>query len=300
MRSGGRPGSASNGTKMEKYAPQFSKVLLTPEPHYIPGYTGYCPQLQYNMGKAYGQLTAELLTSPDVQRSNRPVLQTGHIPSTESDVGLTLRSIPECNFKKMIPGYTGFIPKRQNYFACSYSETCRKALSEFYQDECVKIQRQSTDLPAVGKYNSQQFERPRPPLTAISNKGVTCRPLKSSTPTGKPYSMDDDNPHKYFISGFTGHVPKSRFLIGKGFPVTTNQALIQFGKQQRTVLTSQGIPGRRDSTISPMPTIYPSNRGVVPSFTGHIPGYKFMYGQTFGQLSKNALEQSDIKRRIQT
>jgi len=52
----------------------------------------------------------------------------------------------------------GFIPKRQNYFACSYSETCRKALSEFYQDECVKIQRQSTDLPAVGKYNSQQFE----------------------------------------------------------------------------------------------------------------------------------------------
>jgi len=60
------------------------------------------------MGKAYGQLTAELLTSPDGQRSNRPVLQTGHIPSTESDVGLTLRSIPECNFKKMIPGYTGW------------------------------------------------------------------------------------------------------------------------------------------------------------------------------------------------
>ncbi|TNN71352.1 Protein FAM166B [Liparis tanakae] len=204
MRSGGRP-CPVDGTKMEEYAPQFSKVLLTPEPHYVPGYTGYCPQLKYNMGKAYGQLTAELLTSPDVQRSDRPVLQTGHIPSTESDVGLTLRSIPECNFKKMIPGYTGF----------------------------------------------------------------------------------------------TGHVPKSRFLMGKGFPVTTNQALIQFGKQQRTLLTSQGVPGRRDSSIPPMPTIYPSNSGVVPSFTGHIPGYKFMYGQTFGQLSRNALEQSDIKRRIQ-
>ncbi|XP_034402755.1 protein FAM166B isoform X2 [Cyclopterus lumpus] len=251
------------------------------------------------MGKSYGQLTTELLTSPDVQRSNMLVLQTGHIPSTESDVGLTLRSIPECNLKKMIPGYTGFIPKRQKYFACSYSETCRKALSEFYQDGRVKIQRQSTDLPAVVKYNSQQFERPRPPLTAISNKGITCRPLKSFTPTGKPYLMDDDNPHKYFISGFTGHVPKSRFLIGKGFPVTTNQALIQFGKQQRTEPTSQGIPGRRDSTITPMPSIYPSNSGVVPSFTGHIPGYQFMYGQTFGQLSKNALEKSGIKRMVQ-
>ncbi|XP_068429953.1 ciliary microtubule inner protein 2B [Clinocottus analis] len=283
---------------MEKYAPPFSKILLTPDPHYVPGYTGYCPQLKYNMGKSYGQHTAELLTSPDGQRSNMLVLHTGPIPSTQSDVGLRLRSIPECNLKKMIPGYTGFIPKRQNYFACSYSEMCHKALSEFYDEGRVKIQPQLPDLPAVVNNNSQQLETPRPPSTAISNTGITCRPLKSFTPIGKPYFMDDDNPHKYFISGFKGHVPKSRFLIGKGFPITTNQALVQFGKQQRADSTSQGIPGRRDSTISPMPTIYPSNRAVVPSFTGHIPGYQFMYGQTFGQLSKNALEKSGIKRRI--
>ncbi|XP_054469059.1 protein FAM166B [Anoplopoma fimbria] len=283
---------------MEKYAPKFSKVLLTPDPHYVPGYTGYCPQLKYNVGKSYGKLTSELLTSPDVQHSNCLVLHTGHLPSTDSNTGLTLRSIPECNLKKMIPGYTGFIPKSQNYFACNYSETCRKALSEFYQGR-VKIQRQTADLPAVVNYNNQQFERPRPPLKAISNKVITCRPSKSFTPAGKPYFMDDDNPQKFFISGFTGHVPKSRCLIGKGFPITTNQALIQFGKQQRTDPTAQSIPGRKDSTITPMPTIYPSNRAVVPSFTGHIPGYQFMYGQTFGQLSKNALEKSGIKRMIQ-
>ncbi|XP_031133921.1 protein FAM166B [Sander lucioperca] len=284
-----------NRTNMEKYAPKFSKVLMTPDPHYVPGYTGYCPQLKYNMGKSYGQLTAELLTSPEVKHSNRLVLHTGHVPSTESDASLTLRSIPDSNLKKMIPGYTGFIPKSQNYFACSYAETSRKALSEFYQD-----QRQSTHLPDVVNYTNQQFERPRPPLTAISNKVITYRPLKSFTSTEKPYFMDDDNPHKYFISGFTGHVPKSRFLIGKGFPITTNQALIQFGKQQQTDPMSQVIPGRKESTITPMPTIYPSNRGVVPSFTGHIPGYQFMYGQTFGQLSQNALEKSGIKRILQT
>uniref|UniRef100_A0A8D0AFA1 Ciliary microtubule inner protein 2B n=1 Tax=Sander lucioperca TaxID=283035 RepID=A0A8D0AFA1_SANLU len=221
---------------MEKYAPKFSKVLMTPDPHYVPGYTGYCPQLKYNMGKSYGQLTAELLTSPEVKHSNRLVLHTGHVPSTESDASLTLRSIPDSNLKKMIPGYTGFIPKSQNYFACSYAETSRKALSEFYQD-----QRQSTHLPDVVNYTNQQ---PRPPLTAISNKVITYRPLKSFTSTEKPYFMDDDNPHKYFISGlkppainlllfsaeqaaysgvlrgwkcnlmyfigFTGHVPKSR------------------------------------------------------------------------------------------
>ncbi|XP_032396151.1 ciliary microtubule inner protein 2B isoform X1 [Etheostoma spectabile] len=280
---------------MEKYAPKFSKVLMTPDPHYVPGYSGYCPQLKYNMGKSYGQLTAELLTSPEVKHSNHLVLHTGHVPSTESDAGVTLRSIPDSNLKKMIPGYTGFIPKSQNYFACSYAETTHKALSEFYRD-----QRQSTHLPDVVNYTNQQFERPRPPLKAISNKVITYGPLKSFTPTEKPYFMDDDNPHKYFMSGFTGHVPKSRFLIGKGFPITTNRALIQFGKQQQTDPTSQVIPGRKESTITPMPTIYPSNRGVVPSFTGHIPGYQFMYGQTFGQLSQNALEKSGIKRILQS
>ncbi len=70
-------------------------------------YAGYCPQLKYNVGKSYGQLTAELLSSPEVKHSNRLVLHTGHIPSTESDAGLTLRSIPDSNLKKMIPGYTG-------------------------------------------------------------------------------------------------------------------------------------------------------------------------------------------------
>uniref|UniRef100_A0A8D0ALE9 Ciliary microtubule inner protein 2B n=1 Tax=Sander lucioperca TaxID=283035 RepID=A0A8D0ALE9_SANLU len=255
---------------MEKYAPKFSKVLMTPDPHYVPGYTGYCPQLKYNMGKSYGQLTAELLTSPEVKHSNRLVLHTGHVPSTESDASLTLRSIPDSNLKKMIPGYTGFIPKSQNYFACSYAETSRKALSEFYQD-----QRQSTHLPDVVNYTNQQFE-----VTFSLLHTYTCSVM-------------------YFI-GFTGHVPKSRFLIGKGFPITTNQALIQFGKQQQTDPMSQVIPGRKESTITPMPTIYPSNRGVVPSFTGHIPGYQFMYGQTFGQLSQNALEKSGIKRILQT
>lgn len=72
--------------------------------------------------------------------------------------------------------------------------------------------------------------------------------------------------------GFTGHVPKSRFLIGKGYPVITNQALIKFGKQQRRHSTSQNHHGKKNSTSSQLPTIYPSNSGVIPSFTGHIPG----------------------------
>ncbi|XP_041667579.1 protein FAM166B [Cheilinus undulatus] len=265
---------------MEKYATKFSSLLMTPDPHYIPGFTGYCPQLKYNMGKSYGGLTHQLLSSPEAKPSGRWVLTEGHDPPPESDSALTL---------KMILGYTGFIPKQQNYFASSYSETCRKALTEFYQERCAKLKRRSSDLPAVVSYPRQQFARPGLPFTPISDKVFSYKPSKPFAPLGQPYLMDDDDPNKCFMSGFTGHVPKSRFLVGKGYPVTTNQALIQFGAQQRSGCTSQ----RQDGSTT---TIYPSDRGVIPSFTGHIPGYRFMYGQSFGQLSQNALEKSGIKR----
>uniref|UniRef100_A0A673A8M4 Ciliary microtubule inner protein 2B n=1 Tax=Sphaeramia orbicularis TaxID=375764 RepID=A0A673A8M4_9TELE len=277
---------------MEKYAPKFSKVLVTPDPHYIPGYGGYCPQLKYNMGKSYGKLTAELLRSPEVNHSPQLVLQTGHPHFAEPDTG---RVLPDSNIRTMVPGYTGFIPKKMNYFACSYSETCRKALSEFYQDHYDTIQRRSARLPVIFNHTNVQ---PTPPLTAI-NDVVRYQPVVPFTPPEKPYSMDDNNPQKYFVSGFTGHVPKSRFLFGKGYPITTNQALIQFGSRLRNKPPSRDMVERRDNTTAPFPAIYPQNRGVVPSFAGHIPGYKFMYGHTFGQLSQNALEKSGIRRTLE-
>uniref|UniRef100_A0A3Q0ST53 Ciliary microtubule inner protein 2B n=1 Tax=Amphilophus citrinellus TaxID=61819 RepID=A0A3Q0ST53_AMPCI len=244
---------------MDKYAPKFSKVLLTPDPHYIPGYAGYCPQLKFNMGKGYGKLTAELLTSPEVKHSKQLVLHTG-FPATDSDT--SVKSIPDSNLR-MIPGYTGFIPKCKNYFSCSYSDTCLKALAEFDHEKQTRLQHQSTDLPVIASYWTQRTEL----LNHPSDSHIGA-----------------------FFAGYTGHVPKSHFLIGKGYPITTNQALIQFGKQQH--LVSKDEPGSESSMTPPMPAICQPKRGVVPSFTGHIPGYRFMYGHSFGQLCQNALEKS--------
>lgn len=52
----------------------------------------------------------------------------------------------------------GFIPRRKNYFSCSYSETCRKALTEFYQEGRAQTRPQSTNLPVIAKYACQQPE----------------------------------------------------------------------------------------------------------------------------------------------
>nr|XP_057920211.1 protein FAM166B [Doryrhamphus excisus]XP_057920213.1 protein FAM166B [Doryrhamphus excisus] len=252
---------------MEASSPERSKVLVKRDPNYIPGYSGYCPQLKFQIGKPYGQMTAEL-RSPDLHSDSGS-------PPTGS--AWTLRAIPERHSSRIIPGYTGFVPKRQNYVACSYSETCRRAFSDFYQDRYANMKRESKALPLPVTYSTSQQSKV---LTPISNKTVSYKPVKPFIPVAKAYMLDDDHPYKYFMSGFTGHVPKSRFLIGKGYPVATNEALIQFGRQ---------LPSIRTIDAS-------HKRGVVPSFTGHIPGYKFMYGHTFGRLSRKALEKTTTKR----
>lgn len=60
-------------------------------------FTGYCPQLKYNMGKSYGQLTSEMLSRPQAECSTHPVFR-GRGPTVHSDAAVTL---------KMIHGYTG-------------------------------------------------------------------------------------------------------------------------------------------------------------------------------------------------
>lgn len=142
-------------------------------------YAGYCPQLKYHVGQTYGQLTAKLLTSPEVSHSQRLVLHTGRFPSTEKDSGphdeiWRSRHGGRMSLEKMIPGYTGnslwvwqylvsslqnckhalylslvlqgFVPLRQNYFCKTYAETCRDALSEFRQEQEKRLRAASADL----------------------------------------------------------------------------------------------------------------------------------------------------------
>uniref|UniRef100_A0A096M5P0 Ciliary microtubule inner protein 2B n=1 Tax=Poecilia formosa TaxID=48698 RepID=A0A096M5P0_POEFO len=263
-------------SNMSEYAREV-KSLLSPGPCYIPGYTGHCPGLRFSMGKPYGMLTAELLS----QRTWHP----------ESDITHLSENIPDDVFRKSIPGYTGFIPRSRNYYGCNYNVTCKKAQSEVYLADQVKRQQRSKRLPSINTYGSEHLEvdnfpviftqRAKSPVTAALDKVFVYQSLQPFIPPGNPYQMEDDNPKKYFIPGFTGHVPFAHNFYGKGFSITTNQALKEYGKHQRRLKADE-----RDPTH--LPTFYSSKKGVIPGFTGHIPGYKFMVGGTVGRLSEVA------------
>ncbi|KAG8443591.1 hypothetical protein GDO86_012119 [Hymenochirus boettgeri] len=118
-------------------------------------YSGYCPQFKYNLGKTYGQLTGQLLTSPNIKRSRHLVLQSGPSPSPNhrplehpQDPVRRKRQLGDQRLTiSMIPGYTGFIPRSQKFFAKTYTETSRDAMSDFVNEQLLQeAQRQEVAL----------------------------------------------------------------------------------------------------------------------------------------------------------
>ena len=113
-------------------------------------------------------------------------------------------------------------------------------------------------------------------------------PLKPKLDTGVPYLspwalqhsisphyMSQNDPKKYFMSGYTGFVPKSRKYMGKGYPVITNEALKEHADSEQhisQVKTEPVIVHRPTPHPPQMPKIYPVKSGLVPNYTGHIPG----------------------------
>lgn len=92
-----------------------------------------------------------------------------------------------------------------------------------------------------------------------------------------PYSMDDRDPRKFFMSGFTGYVPRARFLFGSSFPVLSNQALQEFDQMK-----SQGRSQKDPKHLPPLSRTYPHNLGLLPKYGGYVPGKANLRGRLWG------------------
>ncbi|XP_059581357.1 ciliary microtubule inner protein 2B isoform X2 [Alligator mississippiensis] len=287
------------------FAPKISQVLMTPDPHHIPGYAGYCPQYKFRLGRTYGKLTSQLLTCPEVARSPHLVLQPTQGPCGNAqppEQEEKLLEVPRAGWGagilpvscSMIPGYTGFIPRAQHFFAKTYLEICKEARSDF-----ARQQRRSwggQEQPRACQPCLDPAQGSKEPAAGIPGSDHRLLPTvmgmaplpAAAAPHGSPYSMEDDNPHKYFISGFTGFVPRARFLIGAGFPITTHRALLEFARMSRKDGSKPRAMGT-SSLLPPLGRTYPAAGGLLPNYTGYIPGYKFQFGRTYGHLTHDAL-----------
>ncbi|XP_005900825.2 ciliary microtubule inner protein 2B isoform X2 [Bos mutus] len=271
-------------------ASTFIPGLNPQNPHYIPGYTGHCPLLRFSMGQTYGQMTGQLLRGspglawPPAHRTLLPPIQPPRFPEPRRR-SLPVRPGHERLSSSMVPGYTGFVPQAQFIFAKNCSQVWAEALNGFTQRSGGQG---SQELPkeAKGEKDVEKDQEPKPEAEKEPELGQEAE-------QASPYSMDDRDPRKFFMSGFTGYVPRARFLFGSSFPVLSNQALQEFGEMKS--------PGRSQKDPKHLPALsrtYPQHLGLLPKYGGYVPGYKFQFGRTYGHLTQDALGLSTLQKQL--
>lgn len=81
--------------------------------------------------------------------------------------------------------------------------------------------------------------------------------------------------YRTFFQGYTGFVPRSRGLLGLGYPLITHNALNEFTDEVKEYKVRKSLPVTiyRDKTnYVDANLLYPNESGLVPHYTGHIPG----------------------------
>lgn len=292
-------------------------ILMTPDPYHTPGYGGFCPQFKYQIGETFGKTTSKLLRNDAVASSGQLVLadiRASSAPVFEEDPKSTLLRSRTHSWgdqklmEQMVPGYTGFIPRSEHYFGKRYAVNCKGAISDFEGDH--RKQKQNADeLRLSEAVQSGKIDKNAVPnLPPIRSRYIT--PLKSISADAKPYItpstvrsaespfyMADNNEMKRFMSGYTGFVPRARPRLGMGYPIITHEALNEFTSDTARLQHLQTEPitiHRTENSVKDSKLIYPVESGLVPHYTGHIPGQKFRYGGTFGHSTENA-KRSEVR-----
>lgn len=266
------------------------KPLLR-EPYYPPGYCGYSPQIPFQFGDTYGTTTSRLLTDPTVAKSGRYVL-TNIYPSKPDRVErdnyqnndwIRMRKQSWGDKKlndRMVPGYTGYIPKKENYFGQRAAKICSAAARDFTLT-MNEIDRKRKELVPIAPM-APKYAEPKP-YVSLNQKQHSVSPYFMAT------TQDKD---KTFVSGYTGFIPRSRSRFAQTYPNLTHEALKEFTKEQQRVKKYEkqplDVPINRPSvpTNNSIQEIYVDD-GLLPRYTGYLPGHKFRFGITFGTSSRH-------------
>lgn len=87
--------------------------------------------------------------------------------------------------------------------------------------------------------------------------------------------MGDCYPNRFFISGYTGFVPKARRYLGLGYPIVTCHALQEHTAEGKRLNLTKNEPidlHKPTEKVVSSVGLYPKETGLLPRYTGHIPG----------------------------
>ncbi|XP_006863843.1 PREDICTED: protein FAM166A [Chrysochloris asiatica] len=310
--------------------------LFTPEPHYIPGYAGFYPQLRYQVGNTYGRTTAELLTDPQVRKSPCSVLSPMSRPKFTEDFSRPKPPWVPCRDLKQpyIPHYTGLKPYKNFEILGQYppqeSDTpgllgaesrSRKALLPTgvmpyppYPPCPPGRQGDYKDFGHPGlrlAYGEAGWKSPQSlhetpgqyQLYHYRRDEHLPPPQQSETLDVERYQRlpQLDRPNliqRNAISGYAGFVPRFAWVMGMNYREGVTQAMDEFDRNQFMFRNPVCTLGERlPKTHWPSNTIY-NSQGLIPFYMGFIPSMQDNYAMTFGNSTRKAYQKEVERRRL--
>ncbi|XP_046539626.1 protein FAM166A [Equus quagga] len=311
--------------------------LFTPEPHYIPGYAGFYPQLRYQVGNTYGRTTAQLLTDPSVRKSPCSVLSPTSKSKFIEDFSKSKPPWIPCRdlIEPHIPHYTGLKPYKNFEILGRFPpQEADTQGPPGVQNASAQVQLPAGFMPypcylprSPGrKGDSRDFGHPGLRL-AYGEEGWKstipdheapgwhqlyhyrrdeCPPPARQQETldvGRFHRLPQlDHPkliQRKAISGYAGFVPRFAWVLGMNYRNGVTQAMDEFDKNQFLFRNPICALGERlPRTHWPSNTIY-SSQGLIPFYMGFIPSMQNNFALTFGNSTRKAY-QKEMKRRKQT
>ncbi|XP_011646741.1 UPF0605 protein GA14893-like [Pogonomyrmex barbatus] len=259
------------------------ELLITAEPHFIPGYSGYCPQYRFNYGETYAKATHKLLLDPTINHANTLVLSNRATDNYEiwrpskSDINMV-----NIRFKRtdplfvhpMLPGYEGFIPGSNAVLGQRYAVRATEGLANFERQQLRKKAvsdqlRRTIDVQCRRAEPLNLEERLlikshyKLPLLVVRSECVVILSIFRKEYATIPHGYTNLKPSIILSSDATNY---------------------QNGQNTRY----EFVTAYSDPPLCVQSTeIYYKNIGMIPNYLGHIPGAKFRCGKTFGADTRN-------------
>ncbi|XP_024868985.1 UPF0605 protein CG18335-like [Temnothorax curvispinosus] len=279
------------------------ELLTTAEPHFIPGYSGYCPQYRFSCGETYAKATHKLLLDPTINHARTLVLANCAAEDyeawrpSESDI-----RVVNTRFKRtdplfvhpMLPGYEGFVPGTNDGLGQRYAVRATEGLADFERQQLrskAALDRLRRTIGVqCGQAEPRNLEERLLIKTQFKLPLLTVRPEYVTATNNLPLDKKCEISENYtsLFKGYATHIPHGYKYSEISIVPSSDNVLYSFANCRK------GTKYRIMTDLYPDPPllvqsteIYHKNVGMIPNYLGYIPGAVFRCGKTFGADSRD-------------
>ncbi|KAG8468255.1 hypothetical protein KFE25_013338 [Diacronema lutheri] len=255
--------------------PEKRILSATPQPHHIPGYSGFMPGIIADSiyGKTYAQAThtAHALREEAESRPSTAHMSAAEADPTDgvipyrardglklrhSDFGTTARPDKPARISKHLPGYTGFIPGviSESMYGTTFPQQSIAAIEGDKERFHYKPLQPSAQYVSEVKDAFRNFGREVPHHLGTAHTDANANRM-SYRRTPPPTKLTTESVHHH-MPGYGGFVPGlySKNVYGRTFYKASDMALGDFEAKQATL--------QRPSTAPEQPPVF---RAFVPT-----------------------------------